>query len=794
MRPILKTKPSLAKACSYPSNSLSKRYWTLITLAVLAELPCGAQPETPFVLAEAEVIKSKWETRALRAADLDADGREDLALINNEDARIDLFYQLAPGEKPGESERKTTPGRWDPVFDGARFERIKVLTGSLCNDLAIGDLNHDGRLDLVYTNDRDELVIHFQGDKSDWSEKRYIELDNLAGWADSLWIGKLDANEKNDLIVLCPDEVKIFPDGNVDDSPVVYALVFDNPRGLTVCDLDRDGRQDIVYYYLVSGDESSMAARFQREDGRFVSEHFYDFEQVGSFPKLLNWQKEKAHDFVAVSNENNTLLKVTAGPAATERDEDEETTLARSAYAVPAQGDGESFYAVADFTGDKRLDVVASDGDGAQVWLFQQSEHETFLAPESFPAFSEINGLAAGDMDGDGRAELIIMSTKEGVVGVSHFSKAQRFEYPSVIPLESVPQVMTAGDVDGDGLVEIVCAVESESNRSYKLQLAEADQTNGGFVARSLTEDEIASRVQGLRVVDINQDGDADVLALSQVQALEVILRQADGNFSKPATNVAGLADKVAPSAITEADLDGDGKAELLITREAFTRSGKIGSLGRAEVTDQINAPGDSANLLVSIAADIDGDQQAELLLVDGNDGEIHVMKRDEKAVYRFAKTHPGVLEVSDSFIGDADNDGLSDLFLFGKGHFWWYPLKPASFEVKAEQLYETDLQDMTYTSLIAGALDDDARDDVVVFDNQSSRIMEVLVSGQSSDSSRVLRSALHFKIFDVDPHFRGQRGSRYQPHDALLADLNADGRRDIAILIHDRLIIYPQQ
>ena len=56
------------------------------------------------------------------------------------------------------------------------------------------------------------------------------------------------------------------------------------------------------------------------------------------------------------------------------------------------------------------------------------------------------------------------------------------------------------------------------------------------------------------------------------------------------------------------------------------------------------------------------------------------------------------------------------------------------------------------------------------------------------------LRSAMHFKLFEMDPHFTGQRGGRFQPYDGVLADLSADGLLDVALLIHNRLIIYCQE
>lgn len=743
--------------------------------------------EPSVVLSQPEIIKIQWDSRDLTAADLDADGHQDLAVINNDDARIDLYYQLAPGEKAGETERKTAVDRWEPVLKDARFERVKVLTGGIAYDLVFGDLNDDKRTDLVYTNDRDEIVVHLQGDKGDWSAKTIYEFEDLATRTGALWLGDLAKDGKNDLLCTVSDGFLIFSDGDLEARPLRYSCIYDDPRGLQVMDLNHDDRLDLIYFYLSGGKKSLMAVRFQSDDGRFVEERFFGYERSSNFPQPINWGEGDWESFIAVSAANHTLVQLAVGPLVSE--DNKKPDFRRSAYAVPSSGSKTSFYAVADFTGDQRLDVVASDGPGAQVWLYQQTSSGSLCAPESFPAFAEISGLSAGDLDGDGRAELVMVSEKESVLGVARFSEEQRFAYPEVIPLSGSPETMTLGDVNGDGFLDIVCSVKGESNRTRTLESVVHDAAAKDWKVSSLSEDEVGSRIEGLRVIDIDQDGDEDVLVLSAVQSLEVLLCQDDHSFKKSETPVTGLADNVAPSAISEGDLDGDGKLELLVARDAFARSARLGEKGRAEVLDQINAPDVSASLLVSVAADIDGDNKPELLLVDGQSSKIHVMKRDEKGVYRLSQSHPGLSEITDSLVIDADDDGRSDLFLFGKDHFWWYTLQPDDFGITATQIYETDLKDVTYASVLTGKMDGDDRDDFVAFDNASSHMMELLLT-----DGEKLRSAMHFKLFEMDPHFTGQRGGRLQPYDGALADLSADGLLDVALLIHNRLIIYCQE
>ena len=40
--------------------------------------------------------------------------------------------------------------------------------------------------------------------------------------------------------------------------------------------------------------------------------------------------------------------------------------------------------------------------------------------------------------------------------------------------------------------------------------------------------------------------------------------------------------------------------------------------------------------------------------------------------------------------------------------------------------------------------------------------------------------------------HYQGRKGSKLEPRQILIEDLDVDGRLDLAMLVHDRILIYP--
>ena len=47
--------------------------------------------------------------------------------------------------------------------------------------------------------------------------------------------------------------------------------------------------------------------------------------------------------------------------------------------------------------------------------------------------------------------------------------------------------------------------------------------------------------------------------------------------------------------------------------------------------------------------------------------------------------------------------------------------------------------------------------------------------------------------MFEADPHYQGQEGAAREPREVLVADVTDDGRPDLVLLVHDRLLVYPQ-
>ena len=60
-------------------------------------------------------------------------------------------------------------------------------------------------------------------------------------------------------------------------------------------------------------------------------------------------------------------------------------------------------------------------------------------------------------------------------------------------------------------------------------------------------------------------------------------------------------------------------------------------------------------------------------------------------------------------------------------------------------------------------------------------------------DSHHKLIPANRWQVFE-ERTFRSRRSDLPEPREALIADLTGDGKNDLVVLVHDRILLYPQE
>jgi hypothetical protein len=416
--------------------------------------------------------------------------------------------------------------------------------------------------------------------------------------------------------------------------------------------------------------------------------------------------------------------------------------------------------------------------------------------------------IAIADLDGDGRPDLITLAEEEGIVSV-HWNAGNRTFEPRMDLALAPPNPsfvaatagnIAVGDLNGDGLGDFV--VETNEG-GFDVLL----QTDPRSFARSTVADPIF--VYGSAAIalgDLDGDGIPDVATGNGGLWVEVFHGDGAGGFTP-----AGQYSTMGPSAMAISDVTGDGRPDLVVLGQ-----GGLQVLGAtpAGVLDQV-ATMKSSDCDQSALVDLNRDGHADIVCASGTvflgDGAGHLtLAAPIPAHFAIADFNgdgwPDLINFSlgvqlndghgnyntvASFLhkdlstpidgtwltGDFNGDGKTDLaivilvppsitLLFGNGDGTFqngtnYPLS----------IPEGSGFQLASISKVAD-LNGDGRDDFILIDGSLGGLGATVFSGPGGVPGSVA-------VFDP-----GADGGYGHSEDAAVADLNGDGKLDLAIAI----------
>lgn len=721
-----------------------------------------------------EIVKLDWNTSSPRAADFNGDGLTDLAIINASRARIEFLLQRKDGVQTGAAEKSARADRWNPILEVSRFDKQPLVIGHAALALVVGDWNGDKKADIAFITDEEKLVLRMQDDKGAWAAKREFTLDSTADDTEVLAVRDLNGDGRDDIALLTNTRLMVLLQTKPGEwaEPQHYALGDGGCAGLAIADLNDDGRADI-FYTAPEGD--ALLVRLQHEGSTFGEEwrleiptarHWLHAVRLGGKKTGVAW----------IQDETNMAEVARLKQGAAEPDADRAATIR---YAMPPTESKTGAVAYGDLTGDGHADVVMSEPKAARAWLFQGSAGGTFKEGREFPILSGVESVAIDDVDGDKKADLVLLSPGEQSIGVAHWQD-NRLLYPEIIYQAREGETLLTLTTDSG----VLCVSEIKS----KPQLITLKKTAGakGFTATTQELTIKTGRINGIRVVDANQDGRGDLALFSNLGPLQLLLNMADAKT--PYKRVEGIPDsfvsKLTPAALTTGDLDGDGKAEIIIAHQQLARAFKVDADGKASIVEQFNAPDAAAELHSALVSRKDG--KVTVLLVDATHSKLHTLSAGKDHVYRAEHTHAlPTMAPEKCVILNAEKS--TRLLLLGKTSFQLAPLDGSTLKLDTVATFDSELKDTSPSDLIAASFSGEDVDDIALLDTAKSRVIEIFqpAAGQKWES------AMYFRVFETDPHFRGKTGLENEPHDYAAVDLNGDGRLDLCLLTHDRVLLY---
>lgn len=531
-------------------------------------------------------------------ADLNGDGRMDIAT-----------FVVDFGRAPNIS--------WFNVQTSER--RIIPVVASYPVDLAAGDVDQDGDVDLVIAGDEGAVswLENLDGKGSFSLPIRLLERHRPT----KVQVVDINNDGKNDLLVSTFEAVEWW---ELDGQSQVVAEHVVAPIGGTpamrLVDIDGDQDVDIIAAFQNHslGNDDLIWFENRSGDGTVFEKHVIASANYGFY----------AVD-VADINQDGNLDIVTDSLTTTEVRLLVIENLGRGQFAPPLElqtaSDVFDFAGFVDVDGDGAVDVLVSARhqyqEASDVLWFRNTSGESvrFALAQSIPTDGAAV-VASSDLDDDARTDLITINTslllpqlgwKKGIASDNWYAANQVFAQQE---LRAVQQ-FEVGDVDGDGDLDVV-STSGENQYSFdRVQWYEND--GGAFHLKQVMSVE-QTGPKNIAIIDWDLDGDLDVVIAemrfgdipgTSINQLVWYANDSKGNFGSRQ-----LYSKDIGGSLAVGDVDGDGHVDLInaANRVSWYKSGDSTPTRR-----EIMQRDPTRNVYQSAAlADIDGDGLTDIVVI----------------------------------------------------------------------------------------------------------------------------------------------------------------------------------
>jgi hypothetical protein len=282
-------------------------------------------------------------------------------------------------------------------------------------------------------------------------------------------------------------------------------------------------------------------------------------------------------------------------------------------------------------------------------------------------------------------------------------------------------------------------------------------------------------------VFDINRDGQPDILVFDLFGPPLLLLGRA-GEPPAPAAGGLGPLADASPAGLSITNLDGPS---LVIAQQSFARNLLLDKDGHWIVQDQFDSGRPSGQVQGVAAIDLDGDGVKEIAMLERTSKSLLFLAKKDGAYQPSGKLSVGPFDdFKGMFVTDLNGDGREDLLLAGTSRFGVVLAGQRGQKLKTLASYESPRTDARFGDLIIGDMNADGQADIVLTD-----ILDHFVEIATFDGQSELTRAAAFKIFER----KARRTLEAEPRDLAIGDIDGDGRTDLILIAHDRVLVYRQ-
>lgn len=749
-----------------------------VLLTTLGQTPAGDQLANYFGFRDMTIIPVGDEPGPMLIADLNGDGLGDIVVANNHRSRLEILQQRANASP---DDPITPPRNINEFPDHWQYERILVPVSDAIAAIAAYDFDGDGLMDLLLGGPPGRVTFLRQTKSGTFKSETRRDIRKLGASNAAFSVVDMTGNGKPDLVSIVAGEPAIWPIEGFRLGPISRYPAGVSMLSVVPADYDGDGLMDLAG--ISPDDPAPIRIWFGRQGESGVepgAQTIFEMPPIIEFEAIAGPDSAASRIGVIERNARRIVLYEL-------QNEDVESGGDREAaftvHGFPDPGNRRRAWAVADVDGDGRTDVIAADTKSNALAIYRQSDGGDLLAVQSSPSLSDIDAIAVVPASDTSASELLVLSSKEGVVGRTPLTPGD-LAFPTPLPITSGYDPVAMNVVTIDGLAHAGIVINKK--RDYRLDLINLSTDE----SRSIELGSLSREPNHIQSMDVDQDGNQDIIVLTPERPMMLLLAddEADNGFTvleKKDMAQYGLVDAASANNITTLDVNGDGTDELLIAHGNFVRAvtfDRSGDAGGWRVIKQFNADDPESDLIAVTPLDgrlVAADKSNDRLLIFEPSGDDARWAQSE--TLRIRGFTPGPLGTG------RFNGGVPGVITVGEDGFAIIPLGGQRRVLHEVASWRSSLKGHIPHELAIGDINSDGYGDMVALD-AGEQMMELFTFDQNGD----MHHATGFQIYESQL-FHGGEGREYQPRQIAIADVTGDGKHDIVMLIHDRIVVYVQ-
>jgi FG-GAP-like repeat/Abnormal spindle-like microcephaly-assoc'd, ASPM-SPD-2-Hydin len=330
----------------------------------------------------------------------------------------------------------------------AQFEtRATLPTLEEPESIAVGDFNHDGKLDLAVAaalQSSQVMVFLGNGDGTFQSPVNY----NVGASPSSIATSDLNGDGNLDLAVVDASGIAILLGNGKGAFQLTSSYVIANyPSYIAIADINHDGKDDLVTFAF-----ETVSVLFGNGDGTFQSPISFNPTYAPSALGIVDFNHDGKLDLaIGEQYAGISQVQIYFGNG-------DGTFREGGSYTV---GTVPRSIAVSDFRGDGKLDLAVACSLSSGVSVLLGNGDGTFQQAVTYAA-NEAYWVAATDLNGDGKPDLAAASFSLGTspptteVSVLFGNGDGTFQPPTTYPTGGENTYIAVGDFNGDKKPDLI--------------------------------------------------------------------------------------------------------------------------------------------------------------------------------------------------------------------------------------------------------------------------------------------------------------------------------------------------